>query len=55
MTRKLGKDQVDYGPGTGGDRCSQCEHFLPERGACTKVFGTIEPGAWCTLFQRKGS
>lgn len=47
---KATKDEVQYGPSRGADRCGLCESFR-EPGDCTRVAGRIYRGGWCQLFR----
>ena len=49
--RKMAKTQVRYGRGAMTRHCSICAHFQPPK-SCALVAGTIDPAAWCRLFER---
>lgn len=47
---KVSKSKVKYSGGTKKEHCSVCMHFDPPD-ACEYVSGTINPQAWCILFE----
>lgn len=52
VTGKVTKAQVDYGRGRPGSRCGVCTFFDPPSG-CSKVEGSVDPAAWCSLFKHE--
>lgn len=52
------KSGVNYQSEPRNDQqCRDCVFYIPDKngdglGACTEVEGYIEPGGWCTLYQR---
>ena len=37
----------------GGQKCSQCLHFIAESNTCKLVDGQISPEGWCSLWAKK--
>jgi len=49
---KLAKDEVQYSPGKGRDRCFFCTHF-EKPNHCELVAGLIREDYWCNRFEKK--
>ena len=53
---KVSQASVQYQNQPKGDqKCSGCQHFIPESNACALVEGQISPEGWCLLWVKKAA